>query len=84
MLADLAPAALVGSPSPRIGPPLPLLHDLAGYRKHSADLDIVPMPWQENSACYLTAVDARGRFLFRDVGIVVGRQNGRASCRERV
>jgi hypothetical protein len=78
VLAEAA-AALVGSPSPRIGPPLPLRHGLDEYRKHAADLDIVPMPWQDNAACYLTATDAQGNYLFRDVAVVVGRQNGKTT-----
>jgi hypothetical protein len=79
MLADRKTAALVGSPSPRIAPPLPLRHDLAGYRAQSVDLDIDPMPWQDTAATYLTATDLEGRWLFRDVAVVVGRQNGKTT-----
>ena len=79
MLADLAPVDLIGSPSPRIAPPLPLRHDLAGYRSFAQDLDIVPMPWQDTAASYLTATDADGRFAYREVGVVVGRQNGKTT-----
>lgn len=79
MLADLAPTELVGSPSPRIAPPLPLRHDLAGYREQSAHLDISPMPWQDTAASYLTAKDADDRWLYRDVAVVVGRQNGKTT-----
>jgi hypothetical protein len=79
VLADLAPVELVGSPSPRIAPPLPLRHDLGGYREQSAHLDIEPMPWQDTAATYLTAKDADGRWLYRDVAVVVGRQNGKTT-----
>jgi phage terminase large subunit-like protein len=79
MLADRKTAALVGSPSPRIAPPLPLRHDLVGYRAQSVDLDIDPMPWQDTAATYLTATDLEGRWLFRDVAVVVGRQNGKTT-----
>ena len=79
MLAEPATVDLVGSPSPRIGPPLPLRHGLAGYRERSATLDIDPMPWQDTAASYLTATDADGKWTFRDVAVVVGRQNGKTT-----
>ena len=78
MLAS-APQTLYGSPTPRIGPPLPLRHDLAGYRASAASLDITPMPWQDTAAVYLTARDADDLWLFREVAIVVGRQNGKTT-----
>jgi hypothetical protein len=74
-----APSALLGCAKPRIGPPLPLRHDLAGYRETAADLDIIPMPWQENAAKYLTAKGPAGLLLYREVAAVVGRQNGKTT-----
>lgn len=80
MLAEKAlPTNLVGHAKPRIGPPRPLRHDLRGYRETAATLDIEPMPWQETAVKYLTAVDASDLWLYRDVGIVVGRQNGKTT-----
>lgn len=78
MLADLAPVDLIGSPTPRIGPPLPIRHDLAGYRETAAALDIEPMPWQDTAASYLTAKTGN-LWTWRDVAIVVGRQNGKTT-----
>jgi hypothetical protein len=79
VLAELAATELVGSPSPRLAPPLPLRHDLAGYRRACASIGIVPMPWQETAAIYLTATDADGAWLYREVAVVVGRQNGKTT-----
>lgn len=80
MLAEkLAPLELVGSPSPRIAPPRPLRHDLAGYRETAASLGIDPMPWQDTAASYITATDADGLLLYREVPVVVGRQNGKTT-----
>ncbi|HEY3434535.1 MAG TPA: hypothetical protein VGK41_02680 [Solirubrobacterales bacterium] len=78
-MAEHAVAPLVGSPIPRLAPPLPLRHDLAGYRRAAASLGITPMPWQETAATYLTAIDADGNWLYREVAIVVGRQNGKTT-----
>jgi phage terminase large subunit-like protein len=80
VLAELQEAPpLIGSPRPRIAPPLPLRHDLAGYRETATSLGISPMPWQDTAACYLTAVDADDLWLYREVAVVVGRQNGKTT-----
>jgi len=79
VIAERTPAAVVGHASPRIAPPLPLRHGLAEYRRQSADLDIVPMPWQETAARYVTALGHDDRWLYRDVAIVVARQNGKTT-----
>ncbi len=70
---------LIGSASPRLAPPRPLHHDLPGYRASAADFDIAPMPWQDTAAMYLTAVGTDGLRLYREVAIVVGRQNGKTT-----
>jgi hypothetical protein len=75
----LAAPELIGSASPRIAPPLPLRHDVAGYRRAATGFDIVPMPWQETAATYLTATGPGDRRLYREVAIVVGRQNGKTT-----
>src|SRR4051812_27849311 len=78
MLAE-APSALFGSPTPRIGPPLPLRHDLAGYRATAATLGIEPMPWQDTAASYATALNADDRLLYREFAAVVSRQQGKTT-----
>ena len=57
-MAQPKSSELVGSANPRIAPPLPLHHDLDGYRREAKALGIDPMPWQEVAASYATAVDA--------------------------
>jgi hypothetical protein len=78
MLAT-APSELVGSSTPRIGPPRPLHHDLVRYREVAATLGIVPMPWQDTAATYTTAKSAEDRWLYREVAVIVGRQNGKTT-----
>lgn len=80
MLADkLASVELIGSPSPRIAPPRPLRHGLAEYRDEAARFGIDPMPWQDTAATYLTATGPDDLHLYREVAIVVGRQNGKTT-----
>jgi hypothetical protein len=79
MTARRATKPLVGSATPRIGPPPPLHHGLAEYRQAAADLDIDPMPWQDTAAMYLTARGPDGSWLYREVAAVVGRQNGKTT-----
>jgi hypothetical protein len=71
--------ALVGSPRARIAPPVPLRHGLPEYHEYAAALDIVPMPWQDTAAKYLTANGADKKFLYREVAVIVGRQNGKTT-----
>jgi hypothetical protein len=79
MIAERTPSEHIGHARPRIAPPLPLRHGLADYRRQSADLGIVPMPWQETAARYVTALGPDDRWLYRDVAIVVARQNGKTT-----
>lgn len=72
-------AKLVGSPTPRVAPPMPLLHDLAGFKSEAQGLGISLMPWQEVVACYLEAQRKDGRHLFGEIAIIVSRQNGKTT-----
>lgn len=74
-----APGVLVGSPRPRLGPPAPLRHDLAAYREVAASLDITPMPWQEVAATYATALGPADLWLYRELAVIVARQNGKTT-----
>lgn len=78
MLAT-APNALYGHASPRIGPPLPLRHNLAEYRGVASTLGISPMPWQDVAATYTTALSADDLWLYREIAVIVGRQNGKTT-----
>jgi hypothetical protein len=67
-----------GRAKPRIAPPTPAKSDMAGYRETAVALGISLMPWQEVAGRYLEAVGPDGRHLFREVAVVVARQNGKS------
>ena len=72
------PVAPTGQAVPRIAPPLPVMADVAGFRETALSLGIDLMPWQEVAARYLEAQGPDGRHLFREVAVVVARQNGKS------
>jgi hypothetical protein len=76
----LAPAdmahALEGFIAPRIAPPLPAKSLLDEYRATATGIDLTLMPWQLLASRYLTATGKDG-WTFREVAIVVARQNGK-------
>jgi hypothetical protein len=76
-IAAVAPKKLLGHSRPRIAPPLPARSGIDHFRQTAADIGISLMPWQETAARYLTAEAADGRHLYREVAIVVARQNGK-------
>jgi hypothetical protein len=67
-----------GHAKPRIAPPTPARSDLVGFRATATALGIGLMPWQETAARYLEAQGADGRHLYREVAIIVARQNGKS------
>jgi hypothetical protein len=71
--------ALVGSPRPRLAPPIPAQSDVAGFRAVASELGIVPMPWQDTAARYLEALAPQKRHLYREVAVLGGRQNGKTT-----
>ena len=66
-----------GRERPRLAPPVPARTDLAAYRETATGLDITLMPWQITAARYIEALGADKRHLYREVAIVVARQNGK-------
>jgi hypothetical protein len=68
---------LKGQDSPRIAPPTPLLTEAADYRAFAASVGINLYPWQERAAKYLTAKASTGKWLYREVAVIVARQNGK-------
>lgn len=68
-----------GNADPRLAPPLPLKHGRAAFEETAKSIGIDLMPWQKNAARYLTAIDAKGKHLYREVAIVVARQNGKTT-----
>ena len=79
LVADNPRKTLKGRSDPRVSPPRPLRHGLPAYRDESRNLDIDPMPWQDTAAKYLTAIGPDERLLYREVAVVVGRQNGKTT-----
>lgn len=67
---------LVGAATPRLGPPVPAKSRIVDYEAAAAQLGLNLWPWQKHAARYLTALDGE-RWQFREVAIVVARQNGK-------
>jgi hypothetical protein len=67
---------LVGVSSPRIAPPTPARSDFPAYQLAATELDIKLMAWQKVAAKYMCATFGARR-LYREVCIVVARQNGK-------
>lgn len=77
-LADRKPRRQpTGSPLPRIAPPRPLRHRGGELVAVAAALDIAFMPWQVTAASYIEAQGPKAQWLFPEVAIIVGRQNGK-------
>jgi hypothetical protein len=77
MVVATLPKPLLGVDTPRIGPPRPLRSLLAEYEAAAERLGMKLYPWQSVAGHYMTAVDAAGDWLYREVGVVVARQNGK-------
>jgi len=76
--ARLPTARLRGSTEPRLAPPVPAKSVLAEYEAAAAELGIKLMPWQRLAGRYITG-RVRDRWAFREVAIVVARQNGKTT-----
>jgi hypothetical protein len=77
VLANVAPPVLYGNAKPRIAPPVPVHSDVDRLCSTAQGMGIELMPWQETAARYLTATNGDGLPLYREVCIVVARQNGK-------
>jgi hypothetical protein len=74
VLAERSTASsLEGVAAPRIAPPLPAKHQLDAMMAASAN---PLLPWQQLAGKYMTATGPDG-WLYREVAIVVARQNGK-------
>ena len=78
-VAARKPKALLGHAHPRVGPPVPARSDIAGFREVAAGMGISLMPWQDFSGRVLTARGRDDLLLYREVCIVVARQNGKTT-----
>jgi len=72
----LRPAAPKGHTAPRIAPPMPARSLIREYDAAAKELGIKLMPWQRIAARYITG-RSRSRWTFREVVVVVARQNGK-------
>jgi hypothetical protein len=79
MLAEAPSSTLYGRAEPRLAPPVPLRHGLPEFRRVAADIGYALLPWQECAASYLTATDGDDRWAYREVAVVVSRQNGKTT-----
>jgi hypothetical protein len=81
VVADVAraPAPVMGRTKPRISPPAPARHGAKAFGEFSAGIGWNLRPWQDLVARYLTAEGSDGRWLFRELAIVVARQNGKTA-----
>jgi hypothetical protein len=66
----------MGVAAPRIAPPVPSSSNIAEYEAAATELGITLYPWQKIAARYITARHAK-RWKYREVAIVVARQNGK-------
>ena len=73
------PKVKLGLANPRLSPPVPARSDIAGFRTVAEEMDLHLMPWQDTAARYLTATAPDGKLLYREVCIVVARQNGKTT-----
>jgi hypothetical protein len=76
--ARRATSVVFGSATPRIAPPVPARSRWKEFSAFSADLGWKLRPWQDTAARYLTA-EARDQWLYREVAIIVARQNGKTT-----
>jgi len=78
LLAAVTRPLLTGSSTPRIAPPRPLRSLRVEYRAAARELGIRLMPWQRLAGAFMTALN-RKRWRYREVCVVVARQNGKTS-----
>jgi hypothetical protein len=69
--------SLRGKPIPRIAPPIPARSQVAEFEAQARDIGISLFPSQKTAARYLEALGPRDRYLYREVAIIIGRQNGK-------
>jgi hypothetical protein len=79
MLAEPVAAQLYGHERPRIAPPVPARSGAKRFAELSAELGLELRPWQKTVARYLTAEGPDGRWLFRELALIVSRQNGKTA-----
>ncbi len=71
------PKVDLGYPLPRLAPPVPARTAIKGFAEVASTLGITLWPWQEAAAKYLTALGTADSPLYREVAVIVARQNGK-------
>src|SRR5436190_12270514 len=78
-MAARQPTTAVGSAKPRIGPPVPARAAWKDFAAFAKGIGIELFPWQQHVARYLTAKGLGERWLYREVAVIVARQNGKTT-----
>lgn len=68
-----------GHDQPRIAPPVPARSEWKAFREIADKIGISLFPWQETASRYLTALGAGDHPLYREVAVIVARQNGKTT-----
>lgn len=71
------PQPIVGSPSPRIAPPVPARSAAADVVRQAKEIGLDLFPWQKTAVRYMNALGRGDKFLYPEVAVVVARQNGK-------
>lgn len=70
---------MVGSAKPRLAPTAPARSGAKALAQLAANLGISLFPWQKVAGRYLTAASSPGQLLYREIAIIVARQNGKTT-----
>ncbi len=70
---------LLGSPTPRIAPPVPSKTAVRDFDAAATSLGINLFPWQKTVGKYLYALGPRDQWLWPEVAVIVARQQGKTS-----
>jgi hypothetical protein len=76
---ERAAPILRGHDRPRIAPPMPARSEVKAFALVAKEMGIDLMPWQSVSSRYITAKGADGRHLYREVALLVARQQGKTT-----
>lgn len=68
-----------GCAKPRLAPPTPARSLRAEFVACAKEIGVEPFPWQEVAARYITALGPGDSWLYREVALVVARQNGKTT-----
>jgi hypothetical protein len=70
---------LRGHDHPRVAPPVPARSDWKAFHADAEAMGIKLMPWQDQAARYITATGPGSRLLYREVAVLVSRQQGKTT-----